>query len=123
MRASAIFMGAIGVCATFLPQEVLFLAGGSPYGLLVLVIQVLGALYVALAILNWMAQGMLIGGIYGRPVAVANLAHFTIAGIAVVKVAVAGNHDALVIGGAAIYSLFAILFARVVFTHPKVAAV
>src|SRR4051794_29084708 len=113
MRASAVFMGAIGLAATFLPQEVLFIAGGSPYGSLVLVIQLLGALYFAFAMLNWMAQAMLIGGIYGRPVAVANLCHFTVAGLALLKAAVVGQHDGVVITGAIIYSLFAILFARV----------
>ena len=122
MRASAVFMGAIGLCATFLPQEILFLAGGTPYGGLVLVVQVLGALYVGFAMLDWMAQSTLIGGIYGRPVAIANLCHFTIGGLALAKAALAGHHDGVVLWGALTYSIFALLFARIVFSHPKLAA-
>ena len=38
--------------------------------------------------LNWMARGNIIGGIYSRPVAVGNLIHFAIAALAMVKLLV-----------------------------------
>ena len=44
--------------------------------------QIIGSLYFALAILNWMSKGSFIGGIYNRPIAIANLTHFVIAGLA-----------------------------------------
>jgi hypothetical protein len=56
MRASAIFLGALGISASFLPQEILVRAGAAPAGFSVLVVQIAGALYLGFAILNWMAQ-------------------------------------------------------------------
>lgn len=118
MRASALFMAALGLAATFLPQEIVVYASGTASGTAVLAVQVLGALYVGFALLNWMAQGNLIGGIYSRPVAVGNLAHFLIAALALAKGWVSGLHAPEVATSAVIYAVFAVLFARVVFRPP-----
>lgn len=45
----------------------------------------LGAAYLGLAVLNWMAREKLIGGIYSRPVAVGNFTHFLAAAIVLAK--------------------------------------
>jgi len=111
-------MGALGLLVTFLPREILAYMGATPHGFSALAIQLAGALYLGFAFLNWMAQGNLIGGIYSRPVAVGNLCHFAIAALALLKAVVAGQHDLPLVAAAAVYSLFAILFARVLFRHP-----
>ena len=49
------------------------------------VLQLLGALYFAFAMVNWTAKGAAIGGIYNKPVAIGNFTHFTIGGLALVK--------------------------------------
>ena len=36
--------------------------------------------------LNWMAKGTLIGGIYNKPIAIGNFTHFTIGGLALIKI-------------------------------------
>jgi len=118
MRDSALFMGVAGLAATFLPQELLRYAGATASGLPVLGVQVLGAVYVGFALQNWMAQGNLIGGIYSRPVAVGNLAHFTIAALALVKALLSGFLAPAVVAGAIVYVTFAALFARVAFSPP-----
>jgi hypothetical protein len=118
MRLSAAFMAALGLLATFLPQEILAHAGADPRGFAVPAVQVAGALYLGFAILNWMAQGNLIGGIYSRPVAVGNLCHFAVAALALLKAVVAGQYGLPMVLGAAAYSIFAILFAWVLFRHP-----
>ena len=123
MRASAVFVGALGASATFLPQEILLRTGTSPIGFSAVLVQIAGALYLGFAMLNWMAQGNIIGGIYGRPVAIGNLAHFTIAGLALLKSILAGQHATEVIVGAAAYTAFAILFTLVAFGHPPRARV
>jgi hypothetical protein len=117
MRASAAFLGALGVAATFLPQEILVRAGAPPVGLNVVLIQIAGALYLGFAILNWMAQGNVIGGIYSRPVAIGNLAHFTVGGLGLLKFILAGRYTFDVIAGAAGYAVFAILFAFIAFWY------
>ena len=115
MRASAVVMGFAGLSATFLPQEILARTGTAPAGVVVLLVQVAGALYVGFAMLNWMAQGNLIGGVYSRPVAIGNLSHFTIASLALLKSVLAGQRAPEVVVGAAICTVFAVLFAVVAF--------
>jgi len=85
----------------------------------VILVQIAGALYLGFAMLDWMAQGNIIGGIYSRPVAMGNLAHFTIGGLGLVKFILAGQHALEVIVGAAGYAAFAVLFAFVAFWHSR----
>ena len=86
MRGSAVFLGVLGLSATFLPLEILAHAGVTPGGVNVVLVQVAGGLYLGFAFLNWMAQGNAIGGIYSRPVAIGNLSHFMIGGLALFEV-------------------------------------
>jgi len=118
MQASALLMGVLGLAATFLPQEIARYAAATDSAAAVVGVQVAGALYVGFALLNWMAKGNLIGGIYSRPVAAGNLAHFTIAALALAKAAFSGTHAPAIVAGAAVYALFAVLFARVMFRPP-----
>ncbi len=122
MQASSIFMGVLGVGAIFMPQEILAYGAAQSGVAGLAVIQITGALYFGFAMLNWTAQANLIGGIYGRPVAIGNLTHFLVAALAILKIALAGGHSILIIAGACIYTVFAILFALVVFRHPVVGA-
>ena len=108
-------MGALGLAAIFLPQEIVAYISPGSTGVHVLLVQVMGALYFGFALLNWMAQGNLIGGIYSRPVAIGNLTHFTVATLALLKGAMAGLVTAPVLVGIALYAVFAALFAYVTF--------
>ena len=118
MRTSAVFLGLAGMGATFLPQEILERVGTSPVGFSVVLVQMAGASYLGFAMLNWMAQGNLVGGIYSRPVAIGNVAHFTIAGLALLKLVLAGQHAPEAIVLSVIYAVFAVLFAVVAFGKP-----
>ncbi len=80
-----------------------------------IVLQIVGALYFGFAMLNWMSKANLIGGIYNRPVAVGNLTHFFIAALALLKLSA---KNPVLIGVAVIYSIFAIVFGYILFTHP-----
>lgn len=118
MSLSALLMAVLGIAATFLPQEILSQLGVEPRGIEVLQIQVLGALYLGFAMLNWMARGNLIGGVYSRPVAMGNFLHFAVVAITLVKALLGGmNGEALLIG-AVLYSVFAVWFGLAAFTHP-----
>jgi hypothetical protein len=123
MRASAVVLGVFGASATFLPQEILVRAGTSPGGFSSVLVQIAGALYLGFAMLNWMAQGSVMGGIYGRPVAIGNLAHFTIGALALLKLVLAGQRVLEVVVAAAVYTVFAVLFAVVAFGRPPSARV
>lgn len=117
MAASAIVLGASGVALSFFPDEILHLFSSPSLGGTV-TLQLLGAAYFGFAMLNWMAKGNLIGGIYSKPVAMANVAHFFIGGITLVKLAIGISGSPVLWAAAAIYSIFAILFYKVSTTHP-----
>lgn len=118
MSLSAAFLATLGVGATFLPQEILARVGGRPEGTSVLLIQLLGALYLGFAMLNWMNRGSRIGGIYARPVSMANLLSFAAGGAALLKGVLAGQLAFEIVALAAIYTVFGVWFGFVVFTHP-----
>ena len=112
-------MAIIGISASFIPHEILTFIGLPTNQPLPLLIQVIGAMYFAFAMLNWMSKGSIIGGIYNRPIAMANLTHFVIAGLALIKGVLANPSLSYVIWSIAIiYSIFAILFGIVAFKHP-----
>ena len=117
MASSAAFMAVLGLAASFLSQELLSAAGVPPVTVLVVLVQVTGALYLGFAMLNWMARGVLIGGIYSRPLAMGNFLHFAVVGATLAR-AMSAIDLRVVYLSAAIYIVFAVWFALVLFTHP-----
>lgn len=118
MIASSIVAGVLGIMGSFFPKEILNNAGLFPTQTLTLFVQVAGALYIGFAVMNWMAKTVLIGGIYARPLAMGNFAHFVIAAIALIKAAI-NNPVSLYLWITLIaYSIFAILFGIILFTNP-----
>lgn len=113
-------MAILGIGASFMPQEILVHYGARTAGPAVLAIQIAGALYLGFAILNWTARSILIGGIYARPVALGNFLHFGVLTIAGWK-AIAGSaiRGSEILVGCGVYSVFAVWFGLVLFTHPS----
>jgi hypothetical protein len=113
MTLSAAALAVLGVVASFMPQEILGRAGIPADRFTVTLIQLAGALYFGFAFLNWTAKGMLLGGIYGRPIVVANLIHFAIGAIVLLE----GREPkaAALIVSATFYSVFAVWFGYVLF--------
>jgi hypothetical protein len=48
-------------------------------------LQITGAQYFAMGMLNWMTKNSTIGGIYNRPVSIANFTHYMIGALALIK--------------------------------------
>jgi hypothetical protein len=118
MTASAVFMALAGLAASSAPHELLALFGSPATGVLPLFVQLLGALYLAFAMLNWMAREMIIGGIYSRPVALGNFMHFAIGALALVKGLMATHSGGPFWAICAPYTLFAVWFGAVLFGSP-----
>ena len=118
MIASSVITGLLGLAASFFPNEILNNVGVYPTVTLTLFVQITGALYFGFAVMNWMAKTVLIGGIYARPLAIGNFAHFMIAAIAIVKAAINNSAVQYLWILAVIYSIFAVLFGIVLFTNP-----
>lgn len=119
MISSSVAMAALGLAATFAPAEFLTAAGSTADGYPVLLVQLVGALYLGFAMLNWMARGQLIGGIYGRPVALGNFAHFAIVAITLWREVFALQITVAVAAGALVYLVFAVWFGWVLFRTPR----
>lgn len=119
MISSALFLGLLGAGGSFFPEEILGFYVVDVNTMSVLFIKIAGALYLGFAILNWMARGNIIGGIYSRPVALGNFFHFTIIAITLLKLAVVGESKTLFITGASLYSVFAISFGYILFAGGK----
>ena len=119
LTLSAFFLALIGLTLTFLPEEIIKLAGVPSSKIVQLILQILGALYVGFAMLNWMARGSTIGGIYNRPISIANLTHFLIGALALIKGLMNNPGLSLVIWIlTGLYSIFAVLFGLLFSRNP-----
>jgi hypothetical protein len=116
MTFCAVFLGITGIILIFLPEETeLFLNLGIIHPV---VIQMLGALYLGFAMINWTAKANLIGGIYGRPITIGNFTHFFIGSITLIKFFLNDTGRLQIIFFLIIYSFFAIAFGYLLFMHP-----
>ena len=120
MISSCIFLGALGITFTFIPDEIISGLSVTPNPISILSLQLLGALYLGFAMLNWMAKGSLIGGIYNKPIAIGNFMHFAVGALALIKIITKiHTHSEIVISLTVVYSVFAILFGYVFRTNPS----
>ena len=119
MTSSALFLATIGILLSFLPNEIVEYLNVEPNIITILFLKIMSALYLGFGILNWMAKGTLIGGIYNRPIAIGNLMHFGVGAIALVKVVSnIQTHSEIVISLTVVYVIFAILFVYIFRTNP-----
>jgi Fe2+ transport system protein B len=119
MTSSALFLAIIGILLSFSPNETAEYLNVEPNSITILFLKIMSALYLGFGILNWMAKGTLIGGIYNRPIAIGNLMHFGVGAIALFKIASSNQaHSEIIISLTAVYLIFAILFAYVFRTNP-----
>jgi hypothetical protein len=117
MTVCALFLGLMGIVLSFLPQEAAAYLGwpNTPPILL----QILGAVYVGFAMMNWTGKANVLGGIYGKPMALGNFTHFAIGALGLIKWVFNTTPTTLWMVLTAFYTLFAIVFGYILFTHPK----
>lgn len=118
MSASALALGVPGTILTFLPQELVHYVGLAPEQVLLMLVQLCGALYLAFALLNWMAKANLIGGIYSRPVAMGNFLHFMMGALLLLKAVFNAPVSLVLVVACLCYCCFALLFGFVLFRNP-----
>ena len=119
MISSSIFLGILGITLSFIPDEIISGLSEVPNPISILLLQLLGAIYLGFAMLNWMAKGTLIGGVYNKPIAIGNFMHFTIGGLALIKIITKiDTHLEIIIFLTVFYVIFALLFAYVFKTNP-----
>ena len=117
MSASAAFMGVLGIVASFFSHEILAFVGATVETQTVLIVQILGALYLGFAFLNWYMRGFVMGGIYNRPLGLGNMLHFAVVSVTLIKATFALDSIAMWAISAA-YVVFAVWFGLVLFSSP-----
>lgn len=119
MTVSALFLGIIGIFLSFLPEEIINHSDVDGTVVTILALQLLGALYLGFGILNWMAKGSTIGGIFNKPIVIGNLMHFGVAAIALFKIVFSVKiHTEIIIPLTIVYFVFALGFGYVFLTNP-----
>jgi hypothetical protein len=119
MTSSAIFLGVLGFLLSFLPSEIMAYLSVEPTIITTLFLKILSALYLGFGILNWMAKGSIIGGIYNRPIVIGNLMHFGVGAIALIKiVSHIETHSEIIISLTVLYVIFTILFTYIFKNNP-----
>jgi len=119
MTSSALFLGVLGILISFFPNEIVDYLNIESNTITILFLKIMSGLYLGFSILNWMAKGTLIGGIYNKPIAIGNLMHFGVGTIALVKVVSSlETHSEIIISLTVIYAVFAMLFAYIFRTSP-----
>ena len=121
LASSAAFLFAGGAAALFAPDELAGLLESRPPPGTGLLIQLLASGMLGFAILNWMSRGQRVGGIYARPLALANTLLFATAALTLGKAVSAGRlpADAAILCGLA--AIFAAGFAWLAFVHDPLA--
>ncbi len=117
-RSSAGFLALGGLLLLFAPDEILprvvpdFPASASWLG------QLIAAGWLALAILNWASRSSLLGGIYGRPVVLANALFYFIGATTLSRIVPAHPQTVALYVIAVPIVLFAALYAWLLFRGP-----
>ena len=118
LLGSAVVYFAAALPLLFAPEETLAFAGVAASTLDTALLQVLGAAVFGFAMLNWLNRYSRIGGIFGRPVVAANLAHAGSAALLLGKVAKSAAFPPLLVTVLAVYAVMAIAFAIKFFVQP-----
>jgi hypothetical protein len=120
MTISALYLGITGLILSFFPKEIIAYINEETNVITTLILQILGSLYLGFGMLNWMAKGTRIGGIYNKPIAIGNFMHFGVGAITLVKIVFKIQiHPEIMIVLTIVYAIFAISFAYVFMTNPS----
>jgi hypothetical protein len=120
MTISALYLGITGLILSFFPKEIIAYINEETNVITTLILQILGSLYLGFGMLNWMAKGTRIGGIYNKPIAIGNFMHFGVGAITLVKIVFKIQiHTEFMIVLTIVYAIFAISFAYVFMTNPS----
>ena len=115
MTSSALILGLAGVFALFAPDVLLSTEGAAVTGTLSVMIQLMGALYFSFALMNWTAKDSLIGGIYARPVSLANFSHFFAGALLLLKQPLSNEMNLSTLAVLIVYAVYAACFYWLVF--------
>jgi hypothetical protein len=118
MRGSAALLMFAGLALLFAADDILprairgLPASGAWVG------QLLGSAWLALAALTWLNRGARLGGIYGRPVVLANAIVYFVSAIVLLKNVTRQDAPAVVAVFAILFSVLAVAYGWLMFRGP-----
>jgi len=115
--SSSVFLGFLGLLALFVPEELLKMLSLPIINSLPVLIQLLGALYLSFALMNWTAKDNIIGGVYLRPISIANFSHFMIGALTLLNNQLSNGVNIYLLVTSIVYVVYAIIFTWLVFFH------
>ena len=115
MTSSSLVLGSAGVFALFVPDVLLSALGSAATGILSVLVQLMGALYFSMALMNWTAKDSTIGGVYARPVSLANFSHFLTGMLVLLRYELSTEMNLSVLIALIVYVIFTICFYWLVF--------
>ncbi len=80
--------------------------------------QLLAAAWLGVAALNWLQRATVLGGIYGRPVVLANLALYLVSALSLLRVVAGGAAPAAVWGALALAAPLALAYGALLLRGP-----
>ena len=123
MTVTAALQFVLAVLLMFLPDELVEMMNFSNEPILPLILQIMGAAYLGMAMLNWMTKQQLLGGIYGKPVTILNFTHFSVSGITLIKALNLSSQLFIpVLILATLYTVLSLGFGYLMFRTPKIVA-
>jgi len=115
MTSSSLILAVAGIFTLFAPDVLLSALGVAVTAQLSVLVQLLGVLYFSFALMNWTAKDSAIGGIYARPVSLANFSHFFSGTLLLIKYLLSNEFDLPILVISILYAIFAAVFYWLVF--------
>jgi len=120
MTVSSLILGLAGIFTLFDPDVLLTILHVPAANSLSVLVQLLGALYFSFALMNWTAKDSAIGGIYARPVSLANFSHFFSGTLILAKYLLSDEFNLAMLLVTLLYASFAVIFYWLVFRAPGI---
>ena len=110
MTSTSLVLALAGGVALFEPELLLSMFGTPATRQLSVLVQLMGTLYFAFALMDWTAKDSAIGGIYARPVSLGNFAHFFAGALLLIRHQLSGLLNGFLVLVTIAYMIFAFLF-------------
>lgn len=119
LAASAVVYLAAALPLLFAPAEAGAWLGAAPDAGRDLLLQVVGNALLGFAMLNWASRHSRLGGIFGRPLVLANLSHTATAFLLLARPAARAPAEPSLVVPAAAYLVLAVAFGSRLFVSPS----
>lgn len=115
VTSTSLILALAGIFTLFAPDVLLSALDVQVTAQLSVLVQLLGAFYFSFALMNWTAKDSAIGGIYARPVSLANFSHFFTGTLLLVKYLLSNKFSLPILLVSILYAIFAAVFYWLVF--------